>query len=116
MEEFVYVFIAALLCVLLGVLLLCQGNRMIHYSDSRIRASMGEMVSFAGLMILIMALITPLFYMYTVSTEKTNLESAYNENYNFYLDGTEVNKDYIDINLYEISINEEEKCVYLTRK
>lgn len=99
--------------IFFGALLIYFGNIIITYADSKMKILIGAIIACVGVIVWILSVIVP--------TEKSaddieSIEAAYTENYDFYLDGNEVNENYIDINLYEFTIDEEEKCVYLTRK
>lgn len=108
--------------VTIGVLLLISGlfNEVIYYRKWGSHSINGTAVILISILFFLQA-----FAAYKDSEiqkqrkEKELVIENVTENadeYTFFLDGVEINFENIDINMYDVSFNEETKKVFLTRK
>ena len=53
---------------------------------------------------------------YSLIEKEIIIPECIEDGYEVYLDGEEVDADTIDINMYQVSIDREKECIYLTKK
>ncbi len=73
-------------------------------------------ILFGAIVVSIMILFLHITAKNYLETRNNSIQEAIENNYTFYLDGNEINVENIDINQYQITIDNEKEKVFLTHK